>query len=105
MLTLGWVLSTAVGAIAAIVLASTFSGLTPGIMDSIFIYGFIAAAIGGLESPTGAVLASVVLGVTGAYVSDYWNSNLILIVDPVIFVAILMIRPQGLFSKKITRRV
>ena len=39
-----------------------FSGLTPAVMDGIFAFGFIAAAIGGLESPVGAIVAGVVLG-------------------------------------------
>ena len=64
MLTLGWVLSTGVGVVAAILVSSNFfTGLTPQVMDGIFAFGFIAAAIGGLESPVGAIVAGVTLGI------------------------------------------
>ena len=55
LLTLGWMLATVVGVITTVLVAGGgfFSGLTPQVMDGIFAYGFIAAAIGGLESPVG----------------------------------------------------
>jgi branched-subunit amino acid ABC-type transport system permease component len=55
MLTIGWMLSAGVGAIAAVITASATFGLFPTDMDGIFVAGFIAAAVGGLESPIGAV--------------------------------------------------
>ena len=47
MLTLGWVLSTGVGTVTVILVSSNFfTGLTPQVMDGIFAFGFIAAAVG-----------------------------------------------------------
>ena len=67
MLTLGWMLSTGVGVVTAILVsANFFSGLTPTVMDGIFAFGFIAAAIGGLESPVGALVAGVAFGIVDA---------------------------------------
>jgi len=104
MLTLGWMLSLGVGTVAALLFCSV-NGLTPTQMDGIFVYGFAAAAIGGLESPTGALVSGMVLGVMQAYMGDYYNSNDIPFATLMLLIIVLMIRPQGVFSKKITRRV
>ena len=106
LLTLGWMLSTAVGVITAILVsANFFSGLTPTVMDGIFAYGFIAAAIGGLESPVGAIVAGVLLGVVNQFVTDFVNQNAVIIIALGILVVSLMVRPSGVFTKSTQRRV
>jgi branched-chain amino acid transport system permease protein len=106
LLTLGWMLSTAVGVITTILVsANFFSGLTPTVMDGIFAYGFIAAAIGGLESPVGAVVAGVLLGVVNQFVTDFVNQNAVIIIALAILVVSLMVRPSGVFTKSTQRRV
>ena len=106
LLTLGWMLSTVVGVITTILVASNFfTGLTPQVMDGIFAYGFIAAAIGGLESPVGAIIAGVVLGIVNQFVTDYVNQNAVIIIALAILIVSLMIRPSGVFTKSTQRRV
>ena len=106
LLTLGWMLSTVVGVITTILVsANFFSGLTPTVMDGIFAYGFIAAAIGGLESPVGAIVAGVLLGVVNQFVTDYVNQNAVIIIALAILIVSLMIRPSGVFTKSALRRV
>jgi len=106
LLTLGWMLSTAVGVITAILVSTNFfSGLTPTVMDGIFAYGFIAAAIGGLESPIGAIVAGVLLGIVNQFVTDFVNQNAVIMVALAILVVSLMVRPSGVFTKSIQRRV
>ena len=54
-ITLGWALAALLGALAGLLVSpSTF--LYPNSMDTIFVYGFTAAVIGGLDSPLGAVV-------------------------------------------------
>jgi len=55
MLTIGWMFSAASGAVAAVIIASGNFGLYPTNMNGIFVAGFIAAVVGGLESPLGAI--------------------------------------------------
>ncbi len=106
MLTLGWMLSTAVGAVTAILVASNFfTGLTPQLMDGIFAFGFIAAAVGGLDSPVGAVTSGIALGVVLQFVGDYLNSNAIILVALAILIVSLMVRPNGLLTRSAARRV
>jgi len=106
MLTLGWMLSTVVGVITTILLSSNFfSGLTPQINDGIFAFGFIAAAVGGLESPVGAIVVGVLLGIVNQFVTDYVNQNAVIIIALALLVVSLMIRPSGVFTKPTERRV
>jgi branched-chain amino acid transport system permease protein len=103
-LTLGWALAGLFGALAGVLVTpSTF--LYPNSMDAIFVLGFTAAVIGGLDSPVGAVVGGVLLGVVLSYAGGYIGSELVLIYGLVILALVLMIRPSGLFSAATTRRV
>jgi len=105
MLTIGWMLSAGVGAIAAVIVASGNFGLFPTDMDGIFVAGLIAAAVGGLESPIGAVAGGLLIGLAEQFILAYWSPNVAPLGGIIILVLALMIRPQGLFSKSVSRRV
>jgi branched-chain amino acid transport system permease protein len=104
MLTLGWALAAVVGSLAGVLVApEVFVG--PNQFDSILIFGFTAAVIGGLDSPVGAVVGGVLLGLALSYVSGYEGSSLVTLAALVVLIAVLMIRPGGLFSSTRERRV
>jgi branched-chain amino acid transport system permease protein len=103
-LTLGWALAGLIGALAGL-LVSPNTFLYPSSMDSIFVLGFTAAVIGGLDSPVGAIVGGLILGVVLNYVGGYLGSNLVPIFGLVALVAVLMIRPSGLFSVSHGRQV
>jgi branched-chain amino acid transport system permease protein len=105
-ITLGWALAALLGALAGLLVSpSTF--LYPNSMDTIFVYGFTAAVIGGLDSPLGAVVGGLVLGVLLSYASGYLpqGSDLTSLVALGILVVVLMLRPGGLFSAAQVRRI
>ena len=100
------VASAAVTALAGVLVSpSTF--LYPNSMDAIFVLGFTAAVIGGLDSPTGAVVGGLLLGLALSYAGGYLHSgaSLVPVVALGILVLVLMIRPDGLFSATQVRRV
>ena len=107
MLTIGWALAGLLGALAGVLVSpSTF--LYPNSMDAIFVFGFTAAVIGGLDSPVGAVVGGLLLGIALSYVAGYLGSkgsDLTSMVALGILVVVLMIRPDGLFSATKVRRV
>jgi branched-chain amino acid transport system permease protein len=104
MLTVGWALAAVAGALAGVLVApSVFLG--PNSFDPILISGFVAAVLGGLDSPPGAVIGGLVLGVALSYVSGYEGSALVPLAALVILVAVLMLRPGGLFPASAERRV
>jgi branched-chain amino acid transport system permease protein len=105
-LTVGWALAGLLGALAGVLVSpSTF--LYPNSMDTIFVFGFTAAVIGGLDSPVGAVTGGLLLGLALSYAGGYLPSgaNLVPVVALVILVVVLMLRPDGLFSATKVRRV
>ena len=105
-LTVGWALAGLLGALAGVLVSpSTF--LYPNSMDTIFVFGFTAAVIGGLDSPVGAVTGGLLLGLALSYAGGYLPSgaSLVPVVAFAILVLVLMVRPDGLFSATQVRRV
>ncbi len=104
MFTVGWALAAVAGALAGVLVApNVFLG--PNSFDPILISGFVAAVLGGLDSPPGAVIGGLVLGLALSYVSGYEGSSLAPLAALVILVVVLMLRPTGLFSATKERRV
>jgi branched-chain amino acid transport system permease protein len=104
MLTLGWALAGLIGALAGmLVTPSTF--LYPNSMDAIFVLGFTAAVIGGLDSPVGAIVGGLILGVLLSYTAGYLGSQLVDIFGLAALLIVLMVRPSGLFSTTAIRQV
>jgi branched-chain amino acid transport system permease protein len=104
MLTLGWALAGLLGALAGMLVSpSTF--LSPNSMDAIFVLGFTAAVIGGLESPAGAVAGGLLLGVVLSYAGGYLGSDVVNLLGLAALLLVLMLRPTGLFSSAPARRV
>ncbi|MFL5981285.1 MAG: branched-chain amino acid ABC transporter permease, partial [Gaiellaceae bacterium] len=106
MLAFGWGLAAVLGAVAGMMVAPVVF-LDPNMMQTILLYAFAAAVLGGLDSPIGAVLGGLLLGVTitllGRYV-DVIGSALKLPAALVLILLLLLARPQGLFgSRAVTR--
>jgi branched-chain amino acid transport system permease protein len=107
MLALGWGLASAVGSVSGIMVAPILL-LQPNMMQTIIIYAFAAAVLGGIESPVGAVVGGVIVGVTvnlaGVYL-PFVGGDLQLAVALAIIVGVLVLKPNGLFGRPSVRRV
>ncbi|HXH89500.1 MAG TPA: branched-chain amino acid ABC transporter permease [Gaiellaceae bacterium] len=107
MLGIGWGLAAMLGAVAGMLAAPTVF-LDPNMMQAILIYAFAAAVLGGIDSPVGAVVGGLLLGVglnlVGAYI-DFVGADLRLPVALLIILIVLLVRPAGLFGKAVARRV
>jgi branched-chain amino acid transport system permease protein len=107
MLAIGWGLAAVLGAVAGMLAASSFL-LTPSLMQAILIFAFAAAVLGGIDSPFGAVVGGLLLGVglnlIETYV-DFIGADLKLPVALMIILIVLLVRPAGIFGKPVTRRV
>jgi branched-chain amino acid transport system permease protein len=107
MLALGWGLASAVGAVSGIMVAPVLL-LEPNMMQTIIIYAFAAAVLGGIESPLGAVVGGIIVGVTvnlaGAYV-PFVGGDLRLAVALAIIIGVLLLKPNGIFGRPTVRRV
>ncbi|HEY0506986.1 MAG TPA: branched-chain amino acid ABC transporter permease [Blastococcus sp.] len=105
MLTLGWALAAVVGALSAILIAGG-GFVYPAYMDSLIVFGFVAAVLGGLDSPVGAIVGGLILGLALSYVSGYIErgSSLVNVAALVILMVVLLVRPGGLFASSTARR-
>ena len=107
MLAVGWGLAAVLGAVAG-VLAAPSLFLEPNMMQTVLLYAFAAAVLGGMDSPIGAVIGGLVLGVllnlVGTYV--HWvGGELRLAVALAVILGVLIVRPAGLFGHSAVRRV
>jgi branched-chain amino acid transport system permease protein len=107
MLALGWGLAAVLGAVAGMMAAPALT-LDPNLMLVVLIYAFAAAVLGGIDSPVGAVVGGLVLGVVinllGTYV-DFVGGELRLPAALTVLLIVLLVRPQGLFGHRVVRRV
>ena len=105
MLALGWGLAAAVGSIAGMMVAP-LAYLDPNMMSGILIYAFAGALLGGIAHPVGAVCGAFALGVLENLAGAYLVGNeLKLTLALAIIIAVLVIRPSGLFGKAPAVRV
>jgi len=107
MLGLGWGLAAVLGAVSGLLAAPT-QFVDPNMMQAILIYAFAAAVLGGIDSPAGAVVGGLVLGVglnlIGTYV-DFIGTELQLPLALLIILVVLLVKPTGLFGRAVVRRV
>jgi len=105
MLALGWGLAAAIGAIAGMMVAPIVY-LDPNMMSGVLLYAFAAALLGGIDNPLGAVLGGFIVGVLenvmGAFVI---GTELKLTVALIVIIAVLLVKPTGLFGKVFVTRV
>ena len=104
MLTLGWALAGAVGALSGVLIAGG-NFVHPAYMDAVVVYGFAAAVIGGLDSPVGSVVGGLALGILFSLVAGYVGSQLLPLTAFAILMVVLLLKPDGIFSRTATRRV
>jgi branched-chain amino acid transport system permease protein len=107
MLALGWGIAAVLGAVAGMMIAPVVF-LDPNMMQTVLLYAFAAAVLGGLDSPLGAVVGGILLGLTvtllGRYVG-FVGSTLKLPVALLLILVLLLVRPGGLFGRVAVRRV
>lgn len=100
---LTWAVSTSLGALGGILLAP-LQPVSPN-MGLIAIPAFAAAIIGGFESLPGAVIGGFLVGIiqnlSGFYISTVVKD----IIAFLLLIAILMVKPSGLFGKALRKRV
>jgi branched-chain amino acid transport system permease protein len=107
MLALGWGFAAVLGAVSGMMVAPIVF-LDPTMMQAVLIYAFAAAVLGGIESPAGAVVGGLALGVSinllSTYV-DFVTPELELPAAFAVLIGVLLLRPAGLLGRVVVRRV
>ncbi len=109
MLAIGWGLAALLGAVAGLMTdADPVYTLNPTFMQAILVFAFAAAALGGLQSPVGAVVGGLAIGVLQALVIGYVpaiTSQLQLPFAFALILVVLLVKPNGLFGNRQLVRV
>lgn len=106
-----WAIAGATAALAGMSIASGASSLSPEVQFYALL-AFPALILGGLDSPLGAVVGGLIIGLTqsltGGYQDDFapWLGAGFQSVMPfVVMVLVLLVRPYGLFGTPEVKRV
>ncbi|MGI9602498.1 MAG: branched-chain amino acid ABC transporter permease [Acidimicrobiales bacterium] len=105
-----WAIAGAVAVIAGVMLvARGGDALTPAI-GFVALRAFPAMILGGLDSPGGAVVGGVTIGVaevlTAGYLEYEWlGANFSAVVPYIVLILVLLVRPSGLFGTREVERV
>jgi branched-chain amino acid transport system permease protein len=106
-----WAFAGGVAAIGGVTLASGPGGLSPAV-QFFALLAFPAIILGGLDSPGGAVVGGIIIGLsqtlTAGYQGDYapWlGDNFQTVMPYVVMVIVLLVRPYGLFGTKEVKRI
>jgi branched-chain amino acid transport system permease protein len=107
MLMFGWALSASLGALAGSLVAAQRTGFDASLMQSVLVYAFAAAALGGFDSPLGAVLSGVIVGVADTLTKEYVDplDGIEILVPLGLILVVLLVRPTGLFGRQTVERV
>lgn len=108
---LSWAISAAIATLAGVMLMAGGRGAEPT-LGLVALVAFPAIILGGLDSPGGAIVGGVVMGVveqlTAGYASklpEFLGTNFYTVAPYVVLVLILLVRPYGLFGTKEVTRV
>jgi branched-chain amino acid transport system permease protein len=104
MLLRSWALSSMLGAIAGLLVAP-LTYVDPNAMSGLLVYAFASAVLGGLDSPVGAVIGGLIVGVVENLAGAYLGSELKLTFAFVLIVGVLVLRPAGLFGRAHLKKV
>jgi branched-chain amino acid transport system permease protein len=108
---LAWIIAGALAAVAALFLVGA---PTPGVSAAAYtvaLRAFPAAILGGLDSTGGALVGGLLIGLAESFASGYQDQLLFLgrgfgdVVPYVVMIAVLLVRPSGLFGTKELARV
>ena len=104
-ISLTFAIGSALAAIAAVLLCSSYPVLSPytGAMPGI--KAFVAAVFGGIGSIPGAMIGGILLGVienlSKAYISSQMSDAIVFL----ILIMVLLVKPTGILGKKINEKV
>ncbi|MEO7744176.1 MAG: branched-chain amino acid ABC transporter permease, partial [Usitatibacter sp.] len=101
---LTWGMAGFLGAFAGILIAPILF-VSPQMMDEVLIKGYVAAVFGGLYSIPGAIVGALMIGVAENLAGGYLGSHYKTATAFVMIVALLALRPQGLFGIQKRREI
>lgn len=103
-MTSSFVISGALAGLAGVLMAP-ITGVSPGFGFVLMLNGFAAAVVGGMGSSVGTLVGGISVGVAELLVGGYISTSAQNAVAFAVLVAILMLRPAGLFGTREVQKV
>jgi len=100
---LAWALAAVSALIGGVMLADVTE--VSGRLATFGLLVFPVVILGGLDSVPGTIVGGLTVGLSAQYVSGYWDPGLAQIAPYLLLVAILLVRPYGLFGETRIERV
>jgi branched-chain amino acid transport system permease protein len=101
---MAWFFGGALAGLVGVFIAPV-SGVSVELSIQIITAGFVAGVIGGFDSPKGAIVGGLMLGIAEGLAAAYVSSSLKNGVSFLLLFVVLMWRPEGLFPERTGRRV
>ena len=106
---ISWAIAGAVGVVAGVMLVAESGSLSPAIGFAA-LAAFPAMILGGLDSPGGAVVGGVLIGIaevmTRRYLDFEWlGADFASVLPYLSLILVLLVRPTGLFGTRMVERV
>lgn len=99
-----WALASGIGGLLGLLFANV-TILTVDYMSAVLIKAFIGACLGGLLSLPGAVFGGLALGVMENLAGGYVSADFKEFLPLVVIMIVLLVKPQGLFGRKVVTKV
>ena len=108
-LMVSWGIAAAIGALGGVVFAGLTTNVNLSLMFYVFIYGSAAATLGGFDSPGGAVIGGLSIGLiqnlVAGYAKEWVGEQMKVGVAFLVILAVLLFRPSRLFGTSKVERV
>ena len=104
-ITLTFAIGSALAAVAGVLLCSNFHALSPYTGSMPGIKAFVAAVFGGIGSIPGAMVGGILLGVIENLSKGYISTQLSDAIVFLVLILVLLVKPTGIFGKKINKKV
>ncbi len=101
---MSWSIAGGCGSVAAILLASQTGSVESTMMTAVQVNGFLASVLGGFSSFYGPIVGAVLLPLSKALIAIFnslWSSVILYS----LILLVILIKPIGLFGKKINKKV
>lgn len=104
-ITLTFAIGSALAAVAAVLMCSSYPLLTPSTGSMPGIKAFVAAVFGGIGSIPGAMIGGVLLGIIEILAKAYISTQLSDAIVFLVLIIVLIVKPTGIMGRKINEKV
>ena len=104
-ITIIFIIGSALGAVGGLFIALYYRGITFNMGWNYGLYAFVAAIIGGIGNIPGAMVGGMLLGLFNAFIAGYVSSTWADAFTFIMLIVILIFRPTGILGERVAEKV